>query len=171
MEEFCTPKQKCKIMWDNELSFRVRKKNNECHTHYYRNWDLPYLVRKRIREWRFFRFVGIQLLSTKLLLSSYSSRISKVRSKLSKLLHETFVMSLVWQALTVISIKSFLAISMLCKTERSWELRTWSHKMNLLNDFLSTSPHYFCRKWIGATNENSNFLSMLSISTGSLKLV
>ena len=31
-----------------------------------------------------------------------------------------------------------------------------SHKMNLL-DILSTSPHYFCTKWIGATNENSNF--------------
>ena len=28
--------------------------------------------------------------------------------------------------------------------------------MNLL-DMLSISPHYFCRKWIGATNENSNF--------------
>ena len=28
--------------------------------------------------------------------------------------------------------------------------------MNLL-DILSTSPHYFCRNWIGATNENSNF--------------
>ena len=28
--------------------------------------------------------------------------------------------------------------------------------MNLL-DILSTSPHYFCGKWIGATNENSNF--------------
>ena len=27
--------------------------------------------------------------------------------------------------------------------------------MNLL-DILSSSPHYFCRKWIGATNENSN---------------
>ena len=24
-------------------------------------------------------------------------------------------------------------------------------------DILSTSPHYFCRNWIGATNENSNF--------------
>ena len=45
---------------------------------------------------------------------------------------------------------------MLCKTEWSWELRTWSHKMNLL-DILSTSPHYFSRKWIGATNENSNY--------------
>ena len=28
-------------------------------------------------------------------------------------------------------------------------------KMHLL-DILSTSPHYFCKKWIGATNENSN---------------
>ena len=28
--------------------------------------------------------------------------------------------------------------------------------MNLL-DILSTSPHYFGRKWIEATNENSNF--------------
>ena len=45
---------------------------------------------------------------------------------------------------------------MLCKTEWSWELWTWSHKMNLL-DTLLTSPHYFCWKWIGATNENSNF--------------
>ena len=27
--------------------------------------------------------------------------------------------------------------------------------MNLL-DILSSSPHYFCRKWIRATNENSN---------------
>ena len=32
--------------------------------------------------------------------------------------------------------------------------------MNLL-DILSTSPHYFCRKWIGATNENSNFDAFL----------
>ena len=45
---------------------------------------------------------------------------------------------------------------MLCKTEWSWELRTWLHKMNLL-DILLTFPHHFCRKWIGATNENSNF--------------
>ena len=36
----------------------------------------------------------------------------------------------------------------LSKTECSWELRTWSHKMNLL-DVLSTSPLYFCRKWMG----------------------
>ena len=28
--------------------------------------------------------------------------------------------------------------------------------MNLL-DIVSTSPHYFCRKCIGAANENSNF--------------
>ena len=46
---------------------------------------------------------------------------------------------------------------MLCKTEWSiWALRTWSHKMNLL-DILSTSPHYFCRKWIKETKENSNY--------------
>ena len=58
------------------------------------------------------------------------------------------------KALRVISIKFLLEISMLCKTECSWELWTWSH--NLL-DILSTSSHYFCRKWIGATNEHSNF--------------
>ena len=47
---------------------------------------------------------------------------------------------------------------MLCETEWSWELRTWSHKMNFL-DISSTSPHHFFRKWIGPgrTNENSNF--------------
>ena len=56
----------------------------------------------------------------------------------------------------MISIKFLLVISRLCKTERSWELRPWSHKMNLL-DNLSTSLHYFCRKWIGATNDNSKF--------------
>ena len=47
-------------------------------------------------------------------------------------------------------------MSIHCKTEWSWESRTWSHKMNLL-DILSTSPHYFCRKWIEATAKNSNF--------------
>ena len=45
---------------------------------------------------------------------------------------------------------------MLCKTEWSWKFRTWSYKMKSL-DTLSTSPHYFCTNWIGATNENSNF--------------
>ena len=58
--------------------------------------------------------------------------------------------------LRVISIKFLLVIPTLCETEWSWELRTWSHKMNLL-DILSTSPHYFCRKWTGVTNDNSNF--------------
>ena len=58
--------------------------------------------------------------------------------------------------LRVISIKFPLVISMLCKTGWSWELRTWSRKMTLL-DILSTSPHYFCRKWIGVSTENSNF--------------
>ena len=63
-----------------------------------------------------------------------------------------------WVMLTnwEISITFLLVISMLHKTEWSWELRTWSHKINLL-DIVSTSPHYFCRKWIGATNENPNF--------------
>ena len=64
--------------------------------------------------------------------------------------------SLTLYALGVISIKFLLIISMLCKTEWSWELRTWSHKMNLL-DILSTSPQYFFRKWIEATKENLNF--------------
>ena len=58
-------------------------------------------------------------------------------------------------ALGVISIKFLLVISMLCKTAWSWELRTRSHKMNFL-DILSTSLHYFCRKWIGGRNENLN---------------
>ena len=45
-------------------------------------------------------------------------------------------------ALRVIRIKFLLVISILCKTEWSWELRTWSHKINYL-DILSTSSHYF----------------------------
>ena len=64
--------------------------------------------------------------------------------------------SLTLWSLRVISIKFLLVISMLCKAEWSWELRIWSHKMNLL-DILSTSPRYFCWKWIRATSENSNF--------------
>ena len=60
---------------------------------------------------------------------------------------------LILQTLGVISIKFLLVIAMLCKTEWSRELRTWSHKTYLL-DILSTSPHYFYIKWIGATNEN-----------------
>ena len=55
----------------------------------------------------------------------------------------------------VISIKFLFVISMLCKAEWSWELQTWSHKMNLL-DISLTSPHYFYGKWMGATNKNSN---------------
>ena len=60
------------------------------------------------------------------------------------------------KTLKVISIKFLLVISMLYTIEWSWELRTWSHKMNLL-DILSTSPFYFYTKWIGATNENFHF--------------
>ena len=51
-------------------------------------------------------------------------------------------------ALRVISIKFLRVISILCKTEWSLELGTWSHKMNLLNA-LSTPPCSFCRKWMG----------------------
>ena len=38
----------------------------------------------------------------------------------------------------------------------SWELRTWSHKMNLI-DTSTNSPHYFHWKQIRTTNENLNF--------------
>ena len=61
----------------------------------------------------------------------------------------------------MISIKFLLVISMLCKTEWSWELQTWSHKMVLLNITLPTSPHYFCRKWIGVTKSMRIQISML----------
>ena len=50
----------------------------------------------------------------------------------------------------MISFKFLLVISMLCKTEWSWELRAWSYRMNLL-DISWTSPHYFYSKRIGAT--------------------
>ena len=42
--------------------------------------------------------------------------------------------------------------------------------MNLL-DILSTSPHYFCRKWIGATNENSNFDLVVYRVNGAISLI
>ena len=42
------------------------------------------------------------------------------------------------------------------ETEWSWELRTWSGKMNLI--YTSTNcPHCFSWKRIGTTNENLNF--------------
>ena len=41
--------------------------------------------------------------------------------------------------------------------------------MNLL-DILSTSLHYFCRKWIGPTNENSNFYCRVKRAKGSSKI-
>ena len=65
----------------------------------------------------------------------------------------------------LIDIKFLIVISMLCKTEWLWESQTWSHKTNLL-DILSTSPHFFFRKWTSATNENSNFdLRVLRVKT------
>ena len=39
------------------------------------------------------------------------------------------------------------------KTEWSWELRTWSHKMNLI-DTSTNSPYYF--HWKRITDENLN---------------
>ena len=45
---------------------------------------------------------------------------------------------------------------MLYKTEWSWELRTWSHKINLI-DTSTNSPHYFYWQRIGITSENLNF--------------
>ena len=46
------------------------------------------------------------------------------------------------------SVKFLHVISLLYKTEWSWELRTWSHKMNLI-DTSTNSPHYFFWKRIG----------------------
>ena len=54
------------------------------------------------------------------------------------------------------SIKFLLIISLLYKTEWSWELRTWLHYMNLI-DTSTNSPHYLYWKCIGITNENLNF--------------
>ena len=51
-----------------------------------------------------------------------------------------------------------LVMSMLCKTEWWWELRTQSQKMNLLN-VLSASPYYFYWKWIGAKKWEFQFWS------------
>ena len=56
----------------------------------------------------------------------------------------------------MISFKFLLIISMLYKTEWSWELRTWSHKINLI-DTSTNSPHYFYWQRIGITSEHLNF--------------
>ena len=53
------------------------------------------------------------------------------------------------------SIKFLLIISMLCKTGWSWEIKTWPNEMKLLD--ISTTSHYFHRKWIGETIEKVNF--------------
>ena len=53
-------------------------------------------------------------------------------------------------------VKFLPAISQLNKTAWSWELRTWSYKMNLI-DTSTNSPHYFYSKRIGITNDNLNF--------------
>ena len=63
---------------------------------------------------------------------------------------------LILKALRVISIKFLLVVSLLYKTQWSWELRTWSRKMNLI-DTSTNSFHNFYWKRIGTTNENLNF--------------
>ena len=65
-------------------------------------------------------------------------------------------MKLTLEALRVISMKFLLIISMLYKTEWSWELSTWSGKKNLA-DISTNSPHYFYWKGIRTVNENLNF--------------
>ena len=59
----------------------------------------------------------------------------------------------------VISVKYLLVISLLYKTQWSWESRTWSHKMNLI-DASTNSPHYMYFYWkrIGMANEDLNFV-------------
>ena len=64
--------------------------------------------------------------------------ISKWQMKFTYLLYRCYSLDVYPSPLRVISIKILLVISMLCKTERWWELQTWSQKMNLF-DILS--PH------------------------------
>ena len=91
------------------------------------------------------------------LLSMHAVHLKPVNSLTEPHLFETALQNgLTPYALRMISIKFLLVISLLYKTEWSWELRTLSHKMNLL-DILSTSLHYFGGKWMVATNANSNF--------------
>ena len=72
--------------------------------------------------------------------------------ELSQLTH----LPLTLKALGVISVKFLLVISLLYKTQWSWELQTWSHKMNLI-DTSTNSPSYVYWKRKGITNENLNF--------------
>ena len=74
----------------------------------------------------------------------------------------------------MVSITFLLVLSMLWGTDWSWELRTWSHKMNFL-DILSTSHHYFSWKWIRTTNGiqglSINYLLSFSSSSSSFSLL
>ena len=100
---------------------------------------------------------GLTLLCTSRVNSGQGEKIRACESRVrvGKRANQLFSLNLPL-TLRVTSIKLLLLISMLCKTGWSWELRTWSRRMNLL-DILSTSPTYFCKKWIGVSNENSNF--------------
>ena len=50
----------------------------------------------------------------------------------------------------MISVKFLLVISLLYKTQWSWELKTWSYKMNLI-DSSTNSLYFFYWKRIGTT--------------------
>ena len=117
----------------------------------FNNWELlskAVFEQRTSNESGLFAFLG----------SGFTKILGQIVSIRVKTLSNTNLLALTLLALRVISIKFLLVISMLCKTEWSWELLIWSHKKHLL-DILSTSPHRFYRKWAGVTNENSNFNS------------
>ena len=87
---------------------------------------------------------------------SLQGRVLSVRSKGLRL-DESWLYTKSLLTLRVISVKFLLVITLLYKTEWSWELRTWSHKMNLI-DTSTNSPHFFYWKRIGITNENLNVM-------------
>ena len=86
----------------------------------------------------------------------FPGRVLSARSKGLRL-DESWLYTKSLLTLRVISVKFLLVITLLYKTEWSWELRTWSHKMNLI-DTSTNSPHFFYWKRIGITNENLNLM-------------
>ena len=61
--------------------------------------------------------------------------------------------TLTFRGLTAIRVKLLIAISRVCQLVRSWELRTWSLKLNSI-DILTASPHYVCKKCMETQKEN-----------------
>ena len=57
------------------------------------------------------------------------------------------------QGLTAIWVKFLIAITRVYQLVRSWELKTWSLKLNSI-DILTASPHYFCKKCMETQKEN-----------------